>query len=205
MNVSKEDLGKVMGLLPSLKAPTVSGLYSEGWCAVETVVIGSVVRDLIPSLQEAGAEGIWSPFMIMRVGYCEQTCVLCSQVCPTGAIWPLDETDKLGKKEGAKFVSIGTAFFDKNRCLPYAFDRPCIVCQEHCPTSPKAIFLKEEKVIRRDGTEIILQRPYIDPVLCWGCGVCEFVCPVKDKAGVYVTNIGETRSPGKKFLLGEKK
>lgn len=58
MNVPKENLGKVMGVLPSLKAPTISGLYSEGWCAVETVVSGSVVRDLIPSLQEAGAEGI---------------------------------------------------------------------------------------------------------------------------------------------------
>lgn len=58
MNVPKGNLGKVMGLLPSLKAPTVSGLYSEEWCAVETVVSGSVVRDLIPSLQEAGAEGI---------------------------------------------------------------------------------------------------------------------------------------------------
>ncbi len=157
-----------------------------------------------PTLLEAGAEGIWSPFMVMRMGYCEQTCVLCSQVCPTGAIWPLDEAAKLGKN-GGKFVSIGTAFFDHNRCIPYAFDRPCIVCQEHCPTSPKAIFLKEEKVIKRDGTEIILQRPYIDPELCWGCGLCEYVCPIKDKAGVYVTSIGETRMPARQFLLDQSK
>lgn len=58
MNVPKKNLGKVMELLPSLKAPTVSNLYSEEWCAVETVVSVGVVRDLIPSLQEAGAEGI---------------------------------------------------------------------------------------------------------------------------------------------------
>jgi ATP phosphoribosyltransferase len=58
LNVSKENLGKVMLLLPSLKAPTVSGLYSEEWFAVESVIDTGVVRDLIPVLLEAGAEGI---------------------------------------------------------------------------------------------------------------------------------------------------
>lgn len=58
MNVSRENLGRVMLLLPSLKAPTVSGLYNEEWFAVETVVDKTIVRDLIPILQEAGAEGI---------------------------------------------------------------------------------------------------------------------------------------------------
>jgi ATP phosphoribosyltransferase len=58
MNVSKEKLGAVTAMLPSLKAPTISGLYSEEWFAVETVVTSSKVRDLIPALQEAGAEGI---------------------------------------------------------------------------------------------------------------------------------------------------
>jgi ATP phosphoribosyltransferase len=58
LNVSKENLGKVMALLPSLKAPTVSGLYSEEWFAVESVIDTGVVRDLIPVLLDAGAEGI---------------------------------------------------------------------------------------------------------------------------------------------------
>jgi ATP phosphoribosyltransferase len=58
MNVSREKLGVVTAMLPSLKAPTISGLYSEEWFAVETVVSSSLVRDLIPALQEAGAEGI---------------------------------------------------------------------------------------------------------------------------------------------------
>ncbi|MDX9746374.1 MAG: ATP phosphoribosyltransferase [Syntrophales bacterium] len=58
MNVEKENLGRVILLLPSLKAPTISGLYSEEWYAVETIVDQNVVRDLIPLLQEAGAEGI---------------------------------------------------------------------------------------------------------------------------------------------------
>lgn len=58
LNVSKEKLGAVTAMLPSLKAPTISGLYSEEWFAVETVISSSMVRDLIPALQEAGAEGI---------------------------------------------------------------------------------------------------------------------------------------------------
>ena len=58
MNVSKENLGRVVLLLPSLKAPTISGLYDEEWYAIETVVDRGIVRELIPLLQEAGAEGI---------------------------------------------------------------------------------------------------------------------------------------------------
>jgi ATP phosphoribosyltransferase len=58
LNVSKENLGRVVLLLPSLKAPTISNLYSEEWFAVETIVSAGIVRDLIPLLQEAGAEGI---------------------------------------------------------------------------------------------------------------------------------------------------
>lgn len=57
-NVSKENLGRVILLLPSLKAPTISGLFSEEWFAVETIVDATLVRDLIPLIQEAGAEGI---------------------------------------------------------------------------------------------------------------------------------------------------
>ncbi len=58
LNVSKENLGRVILLLPSLKAPTISGLHNEEWFAIETMVDKSIVRDLIPLLQEAGAEGI---------------------------------------------------------------------------------------------------------------------------------------------------
>ncbi|MDX1707887.1 MAG: 4Fe-4S binding protein, partial [Desulfobacterales bacterium] len=40
-------------------------------------------------------------------------------------------------------IKIGTAFIDRGRCLPWAMDRPCIVCQENCPVSPKAIFTRQ--------------------------------------------------------------
>ncbi len=58
MNVNKADLDAVKALLPALHAPTVSGLSDDGWYAIETVVIESVVREIIPKLKDAGAEGI---------------------------------------------------------------------------------------------------------------------------------------------------
>lgn len=58
MNVSQQNLQTVVDLLPSLNAPTVSPLYQSDWFAVESVVDTKVVRDLIPGLLKAGAEGI---------------------------------------------------------------------------------------------------------------------------------------------------
>jgi ATP phosphoribosyltransferase len=57
-NVPAERLDAVVALLPSLHAPTVSHLTDERWCAVETIVDAAAVRDLIPRLSAAGAEGI---------------------------------------------------------------------------------------------------------------------------------------------------
>ncbi len=58
MNVTRQNLERLVAVLPSLKAPTISSLHSEEWLAVETIVSASVVRDLIPLLKDAGAEGI---------------------------------------------------------------------------------------------------------------------------------------------------
>jgi len=58
MNVPEEKLEDIISLLPSLNAPTVAGLYNKQWYSVETVVDSNVVRELIPLLMKAGAEGI---------------------------------------------------------------------------------------------------------------------------------------------------
>ncbi len=58
MNVATERLDAVVAILPSLHAPTVSHLYDRKWLAVETVVDRGDIRDLIPRLRAAGAEGI---------------------------------------------------------------------------------------------------------------------------------------------------
>ncbi len=58
MNVANEKLEEIVGILPSINAPTVAPLYNQDWCSVETVVSEDIVRDLIPKLKKSGAEGI---------------------------------------------------------------------------------------------------------------------------------------------------
>jgi len=58
MNVSNRKLEEIVGILPSINAPTVANLYNQDWCSVETVVSEDIVRDLIPKLKKCGAEGI---------------------------------------------------------------------------------------------------------------------------------------------------
>lgn len=58
MNVPEASLEKIVSLLPSLNAPTVSSLYQSKWYSVETVASSDIIRDLIPELLKNGAEGI---------------------------------------------------------------------------------------------------------------------------------------------------
>jgi polyferredoxin len=149
---------------------------------------------LQPALSEAGPEGLWTPVLVPKVGYCEYYCSLCSQVCPTGAIKELTIPEKT-------VVRIGTAWVNKNRCLPYFLGRPCIVCEEHCPTSPKAIKFVLVEATRPDGTTAVQKAPVIDLDLCIGCGICETKCPVVDDPAIYVTSVGESRSKTNQLLL----
>jgi len=112
-----------------------------------------------PALLEAGLEGLWTPVLNFRAGTsgCQLNCIACGNVCPTAAIRPLSLDEKLGRGEFASAgpIRIGIAFVDRGRCLPWAMDVPCIVCQENCPVSPKAIYLREEFQIIRDGTRTV--------------------------------------------------
>ena len=56
---------------------------------------------------------------------------------------------------------------------------PCIVCEEWCPTSPKAVYLLEEIAIDSRGREVRVKRPYVDASLCTGCGACYAPCPAQ--------------------------
>jgi MauM/NapG family ferredoxin protein len=149
---------------------------------------------LQPALTQAGPEGIYTPMLVMKIGYCEYYCSLCTQVCPTGAIQKqtIEEKNKL---------KIGSAWVNKNRCLPYALGKPCIVCEEHCPVSPKAIKFVEVEARLPDGKTVVQKAPVIDLELCTGCGICENKCPVVDDPAIYVTSVGETRSEKNRLLL----
>ncbi len=134
---------------------------------------------LYPAAWQAGLDGIYTPLVIPRLGYCEYNCTLCGQVCPTGAIPNLPVEEK-------KRQVIGKAVFDKNHCLPFARKIDCIVCEEHCPIPDKAIRSREVKVVGLDGVTKTVKEPYIVEDICNGCGICEHVCPVETQAGIKV-------------------
>ena len=58
LNARRADLDTVVGLLPALHRPTVAALSDEGWVSVTTIIEESSVRELIPKLKAARAEGI---------------------------------------------------------------------------------------------------------------------------------------------------
>jgi polyferredoxin len=153
-----------------------------------------ITGGLQPTFLEAGLEGIWSPVLFPRIGYCEYRCTLCGQVCPTGAIRKLSLEEKAATK-------IGLAMIDKGRCLPFAHNMSCIVCEEVCPTSPKAIWFEEVRLRDRQGREMLLKQPHVDLSLCVGCGICETKCPVLGRPAITVTNLGESRSKDNQLLL----
>jgi polyferredoxin len=154
-----------------------------------------------PLMFQAGLEALWTPVMDYQLGYCEHNCTLCTEVCPTGAIRELSVEEKMGEEPFDTPISLGTAFLDRTRCLPWAMYKPCIVCEEVCPVSPKAIYLEEAWETDADGRTVALQRPVVEPARCIGCGLCEYKCPVYDQRAIRVSSVGESRSPTNVLLL----
>jgi polyferredoxin len=155
------------------------------------------------TLKEGGIEALWTPVMNFNVAHCQLKCTLCSVVCPTGAIREIGVAEKLGEGHYVDRgpVRLGTAFIDTTRCLPWANDIPCVVCEEVCPVAPKAIQAIDEEVRDVFGNMVVLNKPFIVPDLCIGCGICQAECPVQDRPAVYVTAVGESRSKARKLLL----
>jgi len=139
--------------------------------------------------QEGGIESLWTPVMKFTIGHCQLKCTMCSEVCPTGAIRRITAEEKLGKGpyEEQGPIRLGTAF--------------CVVCEEVCPTSPKAIQTKDVEAKDVYGNIVVLNKPFMVPDLCIGCGICETECPIKDDRAVYVTAVGESRSDERRMLL----
>jgi MauM/NapG family ferredoxin protein len=134
---------------------------------------------LQPALWESGVDGVWTPTLVPRLGYCDYSCHSCGQVCPTGAIPNLSLEDK--RKQ-----VLGKAEINRDRCLPWSKNTPCIVCEEMCPLAPKAVELDTLDVTDSAGQTITLQRPHVIRERCIGCGICEYKCPLQGDAAIRV-------------------
>ncbi|HEY65883.1 MAG TPA: 4Fe-4S binding protein, partial [Caldilineae bacterium] len=134
---------------------------------------------LQPSLGEAGWAGLWTPVLIPRLGYCDYACNACGQACPVGAIPPLSLEEK-------RQAVIGHAYIDRDRCIPWADLRDCIVCEEMCPIPDKAVVLEETEIRAPDGVVVRVRLPHVVRDQCIGCGICEYYCPLNGEAAIRV-------------------
>jgi ferredoxin len=146
-----------------------------------------VTNTLQPCFWESGLSGLWTPQMDLRFAACEQNCNICGKVCPTQAIrsLPLDE------KTHAK---VGTAILLKERCLVWAQDKLCLICDEICPYN--AIVFRTIDAYRR---------PVVIASKCNGCGFCEARCPVGGTSAIVVVPDGEIRLKEGSYIKEAKK
>jgi MauM/NapG family ferredoxin protein len=136
-------------------------------------------RAIHPSGTGADCDGVWTPMVVPRLGYCDYGCNRCGEACPTGAIPRLSLPEK-------QQTVIGKAEIHEGRCIPWTQGINCIVCQEMCPLAEKAIELDDVTVTNSEGLETIVRRPVVIRERCIGCGICENKCPLKGRAAIRV-------------------
>jgi polyferredoxin len=131
---------------------------------------------IVPSGVFNGIENLWTPVLNFTDGTsgCQLNCIACGYICPTSAIRHVSLSEKLGIDEFSEKgpIRIGRAYVDRTRCLPWAMNTPCIVCQENCPVTPKAIYVTEvyetvrsgiRDIVSTEGNEIRVSGPAMEP------------------------------------------
>ncbi len=116
---------------------------------------------------------IMQPTMSYELGYCHPECTRCSEVCPAGAIKPI-------QKEEKSSIQIGHAVWVKKNCIPLTDGVSCGNCARHCPVG--AI----EMVPSDPDDEESLKIPVVNESRCIGCGACENLCPARPFSAIYV-------------------
>lgn len=118
-------------------------------------------------------DSLMQPVMSYETGYCRPECTRCSDVCPAGAIKPIDVADKSS-------TSIGHAVWVKDNCVVLTDDVSCGNCARHCPTG--AIVMVPSDPADPDSNKI----PTVNTEKCIGCGACENLCPARPFSAIYV-------------------
>ena len=116
---------------------------------------------------------LMQPVMSYERGFCRPECHRCSEVCPTGAIKPIDLEVKAS-------TQIGHAVWIKKNCIPLTDGVECGNCARHCPTG--AI----EMVPSNPDDEESPYIPAVNEAACIGCGACEYLCPALPFSAIYV-------------------
>ena len=120
--------------------------------------------------------GMLQPTMAFERGYCRVNCVTCAEVCPAGAIRPITPAQKSS-------MQIGRAVINLDRCITVTDKVTCTACAKICPP----------RVINLVGPEDAPKKPVVDAERCTGCGACEYVCPARPFAAIYVEGVAEQR------------
>lgn len=116
-------------------------------------------------------EHFLQPQMGYENGFCRPECTACGEVCPAGAILPV-------QKDAKTLIHIGTAAVDPSACLSATGTEKCGACARHCPTG--AIIMTEA------GGNL---RPVVSEEQCIGCGKCEYLCPVRPVSAITVRGL----------------
>ncbi|MCB1740274.1 MAG: 4Fe-4S dicluster domain-containing protein, partial [Gammaproteobacteria bacterium] len=165
--LKNDGLGSDLNFQPAMIRPPGSvaeGEFLERCIKCDQCINVCPTNVLQPAgLAEGGVEALWTPVMNFRIAHCQLKCSLCSEVCPTGAIRQISVAEKLGEGQYAEQgpVRLGTAFINVSRCLPWANQIPCVVCEEVCPVAPKAIQTRDEEVKDVFGNLVVLNKPFI--------------------------------------------
>jgi len=143
--------------------------YTHRCTACHLCVSACPTDVLQPSVGEFRLTGIMQPHMDYSTNYCNFECVICSEVCPSGAILSLTQ-------EAKKTVQLGQVQLILENCIVYAENTACGSCSEHCPTQAVTMVPYINN----------LTLPEIKPEICVGCGACEYACPVRPYKAIYV-------------------
>lgn len=144
--------------------------FTDKCTACHLCVTACPTHVLQPSFLEYGILGIMQPRMDFITGFCNYDCVICSDVCPTGAILKQKSDDK-------KLIQLGIAKFIRDNCIVYTQGTDCGACAEHCPT--KAVRMVLDPEVNKNA-------PIVNEEICIGCGACEYACPTIPYKAIYV-------------------